>query len=75
LRQLGEVTAGTANRHPSARPLEQYREINRPPTLPTESALAREPLPAEDTEHDQAEQVLKALLKPIRKTSLTFEQN
>jgi tetratricopeptide (TPR) repeat protein len=74
LRQLGEVTAGNGQSESVGKALEQYREINRLDPSDTESALWLARLYRLKNEHDQAEQVLKAILKTDPENEPAVEQ-
>jgi tetratricopeptide (TPR) repeat protein len=74
LRQLGEVTAGNGQSESVGKAIEQYREINRLDPSDTESALWLARLYRLKNEHDQAEQVLKAILKTDPENEPAVEQ-
>ena len=74
LRQLGEVTAGNSQSESVGKAIEQYREINRLDPSDTESALWLARLYRLKNEHDQAEQVLKAILKTDPENEPAVEQ-
>src|SRR5258708_102092 len=63
LRSLGDVSAGNGQPETVSLAIEQYREINRLDPSDTESALWLARLYRLKNEHDQAEQVLKGILK------------
>jgi tetratricopeptide (TPR) repeat protein len=74
LRQLGEVTAGNGQSESVGKAIEQYREINRLEPSDTESALWLARLYRLKNEHDQAEQVLKAILNTDPENEPAVEQ-
>jgi tetratricopeptide (TPR) repeat protein len=63
LRSLGDTSAGNGQSETVSKAIEQYREINRLDPSDTESALWLARLYRLKNEHDQAEQVLKGILK------------
>src|SRR5260370_11767687 len=63
LRSLGDVSASNGQPETVSRAIEQYREINRLDPSDTESALWLARLYRLKNEHDQAEQVLRGILK------------
>jgi tetratricopeptide (TPR) repeat protein len=74
LRSLGDVSASNAQSDTVNRAIEQYREINRLDPLDTESALWLARLYRLKNEHDQAEQVLKSILKGDPENEPAVEQ-
>ena len=74
LRSLGDVSAGNAQSETVGKAIEQYREINRLDPSDTESALWLARLYRLKNEHDQAEQVLKAILKSDPENEPAVEQ-
>src|SRR5438445_3040575 len=74
LRSLGDVSAGNAQSETVGKALEQYREINRLDPSDTESALWLARLYRLKNEHDQAEQVLKRILKTDPENEPAVEQ-
>jgi tetratricopeptide (TPR) repeat protein len=74
LRQLGEVTAGNGQSESVGKAIEQYREINRLDPSDTESALWLARLYRLKNEHDQAEQVLRSILKNDPENDPAVEQ-
>jgi tetratricopeptide (TPR) repeat protein len=74
LRSLGDVSAGNGQSETVGKAIEQYREINRLDPSDTESALWLARLYRLKNEHDQAEQVLKAILKTDPENEPAVEQ-
>jgi len=74
LRSLGDVSASNAQSETVNRAIEQYREINRLDPSDTESALWLARLYRLKNEHDQAEQVLKSILKGDPENESAVEQ-
>ena len=74
LRSLGDVSASNAQSETVNRAIEQYREINRLDPSDTESALWLARLYRLKNEHDQAEQVLKGILKGDPENEPAVEQ-
>jgi tetratricopeptide (TPR) repeat protein len=74
LRQLGEVTAGNGQSESVGKAIDQYREINRLDPSDVESALWLARLYRLKNEHDQAEQVLKGILKTEPENEPAVEQ-
>jgi tetratricopeptide (TPR) repeat protein len=74
LRSLGDTSAGNAQSETVSRAVEQYREINRLDPSDTESALWLARLYRLKNEHDQAERVLKGILKSDPENEAAVEQ-
>jgi tetratricopeptide (TPR) repeat protein len=74
LRQLGEVTAGNGQSESVSKAIEQYREINRLDPSDAESALWLARLYRLKNEHEQAEQVLRGILKNDPENEPAVEQ-
>jgi tetratricopeptide (TPR) repeat protein len=74
LRSLGDVSAGNGQSETVSKAIEQYREINRLDPSDTESALWLARLYRLKNEHDQAEQVLKGILKSDPENEPAVEQ-
>jgi tetratricopeptide (TPR) repeat protein len=74
LRSLGDVSASNAQSETVNRAIEQYREINRLDPSDTESALWLARLYRLKNQHDQAEQVLKSILKGDPENEPAVEQ-
>ncbi len=74
LRSLGDVSAGNGQPETVSLAIEQYREINRLDPSDTESALWLARLYRLKNEHDQAEQVLKGILKNDPENEAAVEQ-
>jgi len=74
LRGLGDVSAGNGQSETVSKAIEQYREINRLDPSDTESALWLARLYRLKNDHDQAEQVLKGILKSDPENEPAVEQ-
>jgi len=74
LRSLGDVSAGNGQPETVSLAIEQYREINRLDPSDTESALWLARLYRLKNEHDQAEQVLRSILKTDPENEPAVEQ-
>ncbi len=74
LRSLGDVSASNAQSETVSRAIEQYREIHRLDPSDTESALWLARLYRLKNEHEQAEQVLKSILKSDPENEPAVEQ-
>src|SRR6266478_2935744 len=74
LRSLGDVSASNAQSETVSRAIEQYREIHRLDPSDTESALWLARLYRLRNEHEQAEQVLKSILKSDPENEPAVEQ-
>jgi tetratricopeptide (TPR) repeat protein len=74
LRSLGEVSAGSGQSETVSRAIEQYREINRLDPSDTESALWLARLYRLKNEHEQAERVLRSILKTDPENEPAVEQ-
>jgi len=74
LRSLGDVSAGSGQSETVSRAIEQYREINRLDPSDTESALWLARLYRLKNEHEQAERVLRSILKTDPENEPAVEQ-
>src|SRR6266853_1344981 len=74
LRSIGDVSASNAQSETVSRAIEQYREIHRLDPSDTESALWLARLYRLKNEHEQAEQVLKSILKSDPENEPAVEQ-
>jgi tetratricopeptide (TPR) repeat protein len=74
LRSLGDVSSGNGQSETVARAIEQYREINRLDPSDTESALWLARLYRLKNEHEQAEKVLRSILKTDPENEPAVEQ-
>src|SRR6266849_4122858 len=74
LRSLGDVSASNGQPETVSRAIEQYREIYRLDPSDTESALWLARLYRLKNEHDQAEQVLRGILKTDPENEPAVEQ-
>jgi tetratricopeptide (TPR) repeat protein len=74
LRSLGDVSAGTGQSETASRAIEQFREINRLDPSDTESALWLARLYRLKNEHDEAEQVLRGILRTDPENEQAIEQ-
>jgi tetratricopeptide (TPR) repeat protein len=74
LRSLGDVSSGNAQSETVSKAIEQYRQINRLDPSDIESALWLARLYRLKNEHDQAELVLKGILKTDPENEPAVEQ-
>jgi tetratricopeptide (TPR) repeat protein len=74
LRSLGDVSAGNAQSETVTKAIEQYREIHRLDPSDAESALWLARLYRLKNEHEQAEQVLRSILKNDPENEPAVEQ-
>jgi len=74
LRSLGDVSVGNGQSETVSKAIEQYREINRLDPSDTESALWLARLYRLKNEHDQAEQVLRTILRTDPENEPAVEQ-
>src|SRR6266851_2932569 len=74
LRSLGDLNSGNAQSETVSHAIEQYREIHRLDPSDTESALWLARLYRLKNEHEQAEQVLKSILKSDPENEPAVEQ-
>jgi len=74
LRSLGDVSAGSGQSETVGSAIEQYREINRLDPSDTESALWLARLYRLKNEHEQAERVLRSILKTDPENEPAVEQ-
>jgi tetratricopeptide (TPR) repeat protein len=74
LRSLGDLSSGNAQSETVSRAIEQYREIHRLDPSDTESALWLARLYRLKNEHDQAEEVLRSVLKHDPENEQAVEQ-
>jgi tetratricopeptide (TPR) repeat protein len=74
LRSLGDVSANNSQPETVDRAIEQYREIHRLDPSDTESALWLARLYRLKNQHDQAEQVLRSILKTDPENEAAVEQ-
>src|SRR6266849_8989867 len=74
LRSLGDVSASNAQSETVSRAIEQYREIHRLDPSDTDSALWLARIYRLENEHEQAEQVLRGILKTDAENEPAVEQ-
>lgn len=74
LRSLGDLSPGSGQSEAAAKAIEQYKEIRRLDPSDTESALWLARLYRLRNEHDQAEEVLRSILKDDPENEAAVEQ-